>query len=307
MGAVFPITDVKFRGLGLVGKFGTGFCLDPACRFVATNYHVAMVAKPGTIRGQKVVRRYLATGPNDEGASVNDGQSVSPMKFTLSRDLAVFELRHPLRKYHGIAFSTDELETGQVVDIYAYPKEGINPFRTLLTNHAVFVGETMDGLLAFEYSLSGGRTIKPGASGGIVVDRNTQQIVGVLNGIARNGETVALAVPVRSLADFLNKIQPLLAESLFPPDKSAISPSLADLYPKPSPSIRSHFRSADSEDVKLLRSKAQLLADSMRNFIAVQTFEWGTKSNPAAATAAYGTGHRWLPAVPGVSRRQETA
>jgi hypothetical protein len=287
---VLPITELKLSGHGPTGKFGTGFCLDPMCRFIATNYHLAMMAKPRKIKGEKIIRRYLATGPDDEGASVNDGQDVSPMKFTLSRDLAIFELRHSLRHFHGVAFSQDELQMGQRVDIYAYPKEGMNPFRNLLKSHATFIGETMTGLLAFEYSLSAGRSIGPGASGGIVVDSNSQQIVGVLNGIARNGETVALAVPVSALADFVKKIEPAMAENLFPSIRNAISPTSRDLYPKPALPISSHIlehRPGESEQVKTLRSKAQVLADSMRNFIAVQTFEWGTKDNPPAAMSAY--------------------
>lgn len=286
---VFPITEIKFGGAVLAGEFGTGFCLDPVCRFVATNYHVAIIAKPRKIRGQRVIRQYLATSPNDEGASENLGQSVSLMKFTLARDLAVFELDHPLRKFHGIPLSTEDLQSGQVVDIYAYPKEGINPFRTLLTYQAGFLGETTDGLLAFEYSLSSDRSIKPGASGGIVVDRKTQQIVGVLNSVAGNGEKVALAVPVRSLAEFVSKIQPLLAGKLFPQGKNTISPS-PDIFPRlpPSPEFyRSHFRPAESDEVRTLRIRAQGLADGMRNFIAVETFQWGTKNDPPSASAAY--------------------
>jgi hypothetical protein len=284
---VFPITEIKLGGIGLVAEQGTGFCLDPMCRFIATNYHVAKITKPRKIRGQKILHQYLATGPDDEGASMNDGESVNPMRFTLNRDLAVFELRHPLRNHHGIPFSTDDLEIGQGVDIYSYPKEGINPFRSLLKFHAAFKGETTTGLLAFDYALSAGNAIRPGASGGIVVDSDSQRIVGVLNGIGRNGETVALAVPVGSLADFVNKIEPILAESLFPSDKGSISPTLVDFHSKLAPLPRSHFRSAESKDVQSLRAKAQILADGMRNFIAVQTFEWGSKNSPPAKMAAY--------------------
>jgi hypothetical protein len=284
---VFPISEIKLSGPGIVVEQGTGFCLDPSCRFIATNYHVAKLTRPRKIRGQKVIHQYLATGPGDEDASMNDGESVGPMRFALCRDLAVFELRHPLHKYHGIPFSTDELEVGQGVDIYTYPKEGISPFRNLLRFHAAFKGETTTGLLAFDYELSAGKAIRPGASGGIVVDRVSQCIVGVLSGIGRNGETVALAVPVGSLADFVNKIEPVLAESLFPENKTSISPTLVDLHPKLAPLTRSHFRPAESEEIQALRAKAQVLADGMNNFIAVQTFEWGSKNNPPARTAAY--------------------
>ncbi len=286
---VVPITELKFLGLGVEGKFGTGFCLDPQCRFIATNYHVAVMARPGKIKGQKVIHRYLATGPNDEGATLNDGPSMGPMKYTLSRDLAILELHHPLSHHHGLAFSLDDLQVGQEVDIYAYPKESINPIRSLLQFHGTFKGETITGLLAFDYSLSADRAIRPGASGGIVVDPKTQQIVGILNEIASNGEAIAMAVPVQSLADFVSKVQPSLAGRIFLSTKGT-SPVSADLYPRfvpPPPAGTLQNRPEEPVDVKVLRSKAQLLADSMRNFIAVQTFAWGSGNKEPAAEAAY--------------------
>jgi len=285
---VVPITELKFLGLG-GGKFGTGFCLDPECRFIGTNYHVAIMAQPHKIKGQKVIHRYLATGPNDEGATLNDGPSMGPMKYTLSRDLAILELRHPLPHHHGLVFSLDDLQVGQEVNIYAYPKESINPIRSLLQFHGTFKGQTITGLLAFDYSLSADKAIRPGASGGIVVDSKTQQIVGILNEIATNGEAIALAVPVQSLADFVSKVQPCLAQNIFP-STEGISPVSADLYPKfvpPPPVDTLQRRPEEPAEVKALREKAQLLADSMRNFIAVQTFAWGSGDKAPVAESAY--------------------
>jgi hypothetical protein len=129
---VVPITELKLLGLGIEGEFGTGFCLDPTCRFIGTNYHVAMMARPRKIRGERVVQLYLATGPDDENATVNDGPSASPLKYTLSRDLAIFELRRSLPHHHGVAFSLDDLQVGQLVDIFTYPKESVSPFRGLM-------------------------------------------------------------------------------------------------------------------------------------------------------------------------------
>lgn len=289
---VVPITQLKLSGHGIEGKFGTGFCLDPECRLIGTNYHVAVIARPRKIKGDEVIQRYLATGPNDEGATLNDGFSVSPMRYTLGRDLAIFELRHPLPHYHSIPFSLNELQIGQPVDIYAYPKESINPIRSLLQFHGSYKGETTTGLLAFDYSFSGGKAVRPGASGGLVVDAKTQQVVGVLNGVARDGEAIALAVPIQSLANFVNKVQPWLAEGIFPSaSKGIISPASVDLYPKfmqPPATDSLQYRSDEPAEVKVLREKAQLLADSMRNFVAVQTFAWGSGGNKVpVAVAAY--------------------
>ena len=285
---VLPITELNFLGLGLVGEFGTGFCVDPACRFIGTNYHVAMISRPRKIKGERVIQRYLATGPNDEDATVNDGPSMGPMRYTQSRDLAIFELRHPLPRHHGVIFSVDDLQDGQEVDIYAYPKEDINPIRKLIQFHGTFKNQTTAGLLAFNYTLSDGKAICPGASGGIVVDRKTHQIVGILNQIAMNVEAVALAVPVRSLVDFLTRVLPYLAQKLFP-SITRISPVSEDVYPKFAPTLANELqhRPEVPPEVTALRSKAHLLAESMRNFIAVQSFAWGSGNKEPAAVATY--------------------
>jgi len=297
---VLPIAELKLKlkpklklsgpavDPGVEVDFGTGFCLDPRCRLIGTNYHVAMLAWPRKIKGVEVIQRYLATGPDDEGATFHDGHFSGP--YTLIRDLAIFELRHSLPHHHGIAFSLDDLEVGQEIDIYGYPEKAINPIRSLQQFHGTFKGKTTSGLLAFDYSFSEGKAIRPGVSGGIVVDRETQKIVGILNGIARNGEALATAVPVQSLVEFVSKVQPYLAQSIFPSaTKGVISPASADLYPKfvepPTDSLQ--HRSDEPTEVKVLREKAQLLADSMRNFIAVQTFVWGSGDKEPAAVSAY--------------------
>jgi hypothetical protein len=285
---VLPITQLKLSGLGVDGKFGTGFCLDPDCRFIGTNYHLAVMARPRKIKGEEIIQRYLATGPDDEDATVNDGFSVGPMRFTLSRDLAIFELRHPLPHYHGISFSLKDLQIGQQVDIYAYPKESINPIRSLLRFQGAFRGETTTGLLAFDYSFSDGKAIRPGGSGGLVVDSKTQQVVGVLNGVARTGEALVLAVPIQSLADFVSKVRPFLAQEIFPAAKE-VSPVSRDFYPEfvsPQADVLQH-RPEEPYEVSVLRQKAQLLADSMRNFIAVQSYAWGSGDREPDAQTAY--------------------
>ncbi len=289
--AVFPITELKLLGPGAELKFATGFCLSQDCRFVGTNYHAAMMAQFRKIKGDKVIHRYLATGQNDDGATINDGPSANPMKYNPGRDIAVYELRYPLAHFHGIGFSLEALQLGQQVDIYAYPKNAISPKRSLLTFHAAFKGETPGGLLAFDYSPFNGKSIRPGASGGLVVDSKSQLVVGILSGVARNGEPVAMAVPIESLANFVSKVEPWLAQSLFPSaSKQTISPASADLCPKfvPLPAADSaHGRRDEPTDVKELRKKAQQQADNMRNLVAVQSFAWGSGDKAPSSFAEY--------------------
>jgi Trypsin-like peptidase domain len=306
---VVPITSVKFTPslkLGISGKlgpkldvdinFGTGFCLDPACRFIATNYHVAMTTRADKIKREEIIQRYFATGPHDEGATANYIPNVGALPYVTKRDLAIFELRRPLPHHHGLTFSLDELQVGQQVDIYGYPKGMINPIRTLTRFPATFKAPTTSGLLAFDYQLSADQPIRiRGASGGIVVDRKTEKIIGILS---ETNEVTALAVPVQSLVDFVSKVQPFLAQKIFPTSKE-VSPVSADLYPKFKPPS-DHFpkfvprlagglqhRPDEPFEVRVLRNKAQLLAESMRNFIAVQGFAWGSGDKEPAAEAEY--------------------
>jgi len=271
-------------GLGMGARFGTGFCLDDACEFIATNYHVAVKTRAHKIEREKIVQRYLATGPHDEGATPNYIPNLGVIPFAVQRDLAIFELRHSLPHHHGLTFSMDELEVGQKVDIYGYPKGAINPFRKLARFPAKFKGPTTSGLLAFDYQLSSDQPIQiAGSSGGIVVDRKTEKIVGILSG---TNEATAVAVSTQTLAAFVTKVQPFLAQRIFPGTKE-ISPVSGDVYPQFVPPSGLQRRPEEPYDVRVLRQHAQLLADSVRDFIAVQSFAWGSGNHDPDAEAAY--------------------
>lgn len=286
--SVVPVTSVKFRG-PIVAHFGTGFCLDPDCRFIGTNYHVAAAEKCRRVEGTKIVQRYVATGPKDEGATLNYLASGGPpLRYTLSRDLAVFELAKPLPQHHGLRFSSHDLRVGQQVDIYCYPKGAIDPFRSLQVFHGMFKGPTTTELLAFDYLPNGDKRIRPGASGGVVVDTKTRDVVGILCGLDISGQPIALAVPVESLAIFLSKELPLLAELLFP-IRARVPEDEQDLYPKYDPPARGDDlqRRPEPNETTELRKQAQALAEGMRNFTAVQTFLWGKGNHQPVGADAY--------------------
>jgi len=273
--------------LGLEARFGTGFCLDAACGFIVTNYHVAVTTAADKVEREKIVQRFFATGPHDAGATPNYLPNLGVFPYATKRDLAIFELRRPLSHHHGLTFSLDELEVGQEVDIYGYPKGAISPYRKLTRFPAKFKGPTTSGLLAFDYQLSADQPIRiAGASGGIVVDRKTEKIVGILSGTT---EATAVAVSIQTLVDFVSKVQPYLAQRIFPATKE-ISPVSADIYPKFLP-LRSdallQHRPEEPYEVGVLRQQAQLLADSVRNFIAVQSFAWGSGDKEPDVQAAY--------------------
>lgn len=314
---VLPISDLKFIGVGIEGKFGTGFCLDPECRFIGTNYHVAKaMGKHFKVEGSPVVHRWLGTGPDDEEATENRQSLILGLKykekFALIRDIAIVELRWPLSKkgYHGVPFYNDDLQYGQEAYVYAFPLNW-NPKRHLEKFKAKFLGynvknskrsweDLSDKPLVFDYDQEDGK-LRGGASGGIVVD-GQGRIIGVLNALASDLEHAVTAVPVHTFADFLSRVQPFLSTQLFP-KSVVIPPASADSYPEWVP-VHYHTtydcgdhigscilqkRPIEPPDVQVLRQKATVLADSMRNFIAVQSFEWGKgdRSNTPGAIAQF--------------------
>jgi hypothetical protein len=287
---VFPIADFKpyvYNLLPFNIKFGTGFCLDRDCRFVGTNYHVAKImGKYVRIKGEFSAHRYLDSDPQEEGAQEIRIAGGASLKYTPAHDLAIYEMRHPLKHFHGIGFDADELESSAEVDIYAYPFNG-NPKRGLVRWHGKFIGQTPEGLLAFSYAEG---QVRGGASGGIVVDSKTTKIVGILSGIAESKNRIALAVPVKELADFVTRAQPYLQAALFP-KTVFVSPLAADVYaPYVWPRVEGLLqRPAEPAAVVKLRRTAQNLADSMRNFTATQTFAWGHGNREPEVAEAYET------------------
>ena len=301
---VVPISKLQFNGPFQTMKFGTGFCIDPECRFIGTNYHVAKaMGKHFKVEGSPVVHRWLGTGPDDEEATENRQPLILSLKrkekFALIRDIAIVELRWPLSKkgYHGVPFYNDDLEYGQEAYVYAFPLNW-NPKRHLEKFKAKFLGynvkdsklswvDLSDKPLVFDYDREHGK-LSGGASGGIVVD-GQGRIIGILNALATDLDHAITAVPVHTFADFLSRVQPYLSTQLFP-KSVVIAPASPDNYPEwvpPPPSGQLEHRPVEPPEVQALRAKATILADTMRNFIATQSFEWGKgdrDSTPQAIT-----------------------
>lgn len=273
---VVPITKLHIYGLYGTITFGSGFCLDPECRFIVTNYHVAeAMGKRFSIQHQPVVERWLASGPNDKGATK---EGYNPL-----HDLAVAELKGSLnrRGFHGLLYNTEDVQDlafGQSVNIYAFPREG-KLKRKLQHFRGEYIGMNQNGLLAFSYEPNP-LSLRGGASGGLVVD-GKGRVMAVLARIVINRKNAVLGVPVEVLSAFVSKIQPYLAARLFP--KTAFIPPVEpDIYPEWVPAGRpnGHLESrvADPPDVQLLRVKAQNVIDDIRFAMAVESYEWGKGS-----------------------------
>jgi hypothetical protein len=289
---VVPITKLQSSGPVESVKFGTGFCIDTDCRFIGTNYHVAKaMGKHFKVEGSPVVNLWMGTGSNDDEASKNRlsgplGKIIPREKFALIRDIAVVELRWPLSQkgYHGLPFSDDDLQYGQQVFIYSFPlhwnpKRKLERFRaTFVAYNANYSNQSLEDLsdkpLMFDYDPADSK-ITGGASGGLVVDAKGR-VVGILNAKAEQIDHIVAAVPVPVFSALISRIQPYLSTQLFP--KSVVIPPVsADNYPEwiPPGPTGTGKRPVETDEVTALRKKSQALSDSMRNFIAMQSVEWG--------------------------------
>ncbi len=273
----------------LHSTFGTAACLDVECRYLLTNAHVAMLASPNAIHGDPVVQKFLATGPDDDGA-IMEPEGDGAAAYNPVRDIAIYELVRPMKGFQGMPFSLEPLADGDQVEIVAFPGRTIGMadfYRTLTKWQATYFADSVNGCLLFKYKVSdsGGR-IRPGASGGIVVRNGA--IIGILRGMMPS-DLIAEAVPISSLERFLAKVNPYLHAQLFP-KATVIQPASLDAFPAwiISPSIPGVLerRTAEPDDVQRVRRKAQQLYDSMKFLMARQFVSW-SEGGPPKMEAVY--------------------
>jgi hypothetical protein len=218
--------SLKRAGLATVSNTGSGYCLGPKnCDFIITNYHVAnRVGSPLNINGIKVLQTYEATSAQDPNAVWEKSPQGFSVKLVPVRDIAIFRMQHPLKRMHGIPFSTRQLREGESVRIYGHPGGG-----KLAVAEATFYREGKDGLLFFRVRAEEERVLVPGISGSLVVNEKNEA-VGLLQGVA-NGD-IAAVVPIWSLADFVKKVRPNIYSELIRPDGSSLyRPNESELVP----------------------------------------------------------------------------
>jgi hypothetical protein len=190
-----------------IERLGTAWCLDKDCSLMITNYHVAkFIGKKLTVNGVHVESVSLATGPDDVGARDVDSFT-QVFKYVKVRDLALLRMRSPMKSkgMHGVPVFAGQLQVGQPVRIISYPGGKL----TVTAGRFDFADAV--GMLQFQLSTP----LAPGSSGGLILNEEGEA-VGVVMGIPTNFKPLAYAVPVWSLAEFVEKSRPDAYTSLFP-------------------------------------------------------------------------------------------
>jgi hypothetical protein len=359
---VFPISISASKDRGLYSKLsdvsGTGFCVNANCSVAFGSYHVDALGTGSQVKieGVGVKKKVIATGPDDPDATMNSvDENRYQLRYAPGRDLAVYQLR-PLssKGFHGLRFSTEPLRPGQKVDIYGFPAKGSTtypgarilqlpkigdlPVPVLTEWHATFLYETDDGVLIFSYDPSG-TPITPGASGSIIVDPQSHEVLGILSSaspekVVVNGQTIPVpnkyvigAVSVPTMAEFTKRHLPSLYAELFPQNANSFEATNDLILPQAMPAKHPDFvwpkpsgvlmrRQEDPEMEKAiqgLRRKAQELTDQMKDYITDQKIFYGIgEENPRARAQyelqvrdgeqrfrEYPHGKKWLDQMPG--------
>ncbi len=201
-----------------VERIGTAWCLDKECSLMITNYHVAkFLGKDLVVNGETVESVSLATGPDDDGASEVGSFTAEVFKYATVRDLAILRMRSPMasKGMHGVNIFVGQLQKGEPVSIVSYP----NGKLTVTSGRFDFADAV--GVLQFQLS----SPLAPGSSGGLILN-DQGEAVGIVTSInTNNSKPVVFAVPIWSLAEFVNKSQPkayatLFAAPIWRPDSS---------------------------------------------------------------------------------------
>jgi Trypsin-like peptidase domain len=186
-------------------EVATGWCVDPECDVVITNYHVMNVIGPHTkIKGVRVVEVASATSEADHDARVLP-TVLGPMKFAPGRDISLLTMAEPLARkgMHAVPFYLGQLDPGQKVTAMGFPGGKLRSIQ------GTFVQEYAEGLLSFEMA----HEVSPGISGALVIDEKGRA-VGLAIGFSSDHHSM-YAVPVWSVADFIRKTKPQLYAKLF--------------------------------------------------------------------------------------------
>lgn len=281
---------------GLELKSGNSWCADAGCSLLATCYHVAREVRPGKIGGAKVLKTYMASGPDDDGAAWMITTYGKWLRYNPLNDVALIALSRPL--FPGTAppsFYVGGLELGQELVVNGAPVGGKQEAVA-----ARLLGVS-DGLLR----LSLATETPAGLSGSAVTDKQGR-IVGMLSAVTDGS---VFAVPLWSIADAIRRFSPTLHSQLFPDSlrkpsefqgsmvigrellaalggstptsalpiaflEDGLGQPFGELAPPP---VRLLNTREEPVDVVKLRHQAQQMFEQMANFRALQTLRLNTE------------------------------
>jgi len=171
------------------------------------------------IKGVLSAHRYLGSDPNDAGAQDMGLSMGGSLKYAPAHDLAIYEMQHPIKAFHGIGFDDGDLENNPESGHLRLSFQREPEARAGLLARRVQSARTPRVCL---FSVMRKVACAAGASGGIVVDSKTKKIIGILSATGEGKDRIALAVPSRNCQTLSRGRIPTCKRPFFPKTCSSL-------------------------------------------------------------------------------------
>jgi hypothetical protein len=270
---------------------GSGICINPSCSVVATAYHVQRLvgrANLGVANGRTDRVLSLANESDTHKSEVSVGNRI--FSYNLANDISFIYVKKPVPHKSGASYSYT-CHVGQKVSIVGYHNHELE------TREAHIVGVNVPLVLGrgqLKENLVLDIYLDPGTSGSAVIDERGSLLgIVILSGPLKvgTGDLIAsIALPVRTIAKALMKLDPALGSSIFteiPEEAPMIGQALtvsyqeSDLPDDISPVIP-RLSAAPSEvanPVGQLRANSRAASARMVNFVTKQCLAQGTQKS----------------------------
>jgi hypothetical protein len=213
---------------------GSGICINTSCSVIATAYHVQRLVgradlKIASGRTDKVLS--LANDSDTNKSDVSVGNRI--FSYNLANDVSFIYTKKAVPRKSGVPYSY-KFHVGQTVNVVGYHGHKLE------TREAHIIGANVDLLIGqaqLKQNLVLDIHLNPGTSGSAVLDEwgNLLGMV-ILSGTLKvsTGDLIAsIALPVRTIAKALVKLDPALGSSIFteiPEEEPTIGQTLNVLY-----------------------------------------------------------------------------
>jgi len=272
---------------------GSGICIDRTCSVVATAYHVQMLAGRANLKvasGRTVKVLSLANDTDKNKADIPVERSHKTLSYNIANDVSFVYTKKPVAHKSGALYSY-KYYVGQKVQVAGYYH---NEFTT---RQAHIIGANVPlviGPAQMNENLILDIYMDPGTSGSAVLDEQGNLLgMVVLTGsltLKKGALTASVALPVRTIAKALVKLDPVLGATIFtdiPEEETQLvpSPSLAyqevDLPEDTSPVIPelSSSTSDTFNALEKLRARSTTASKLMTNLVAKQCLVQGTQKS----------------------------
>jgi hypothetical protein len=275
-------------GLRIEQIQSSAICIDQPCTVVATPYHLQLFAGRATLKVASGHTRQVLSLARESDTNKSDvSAGKKTLSYNIANDLSFIYTTKPVPHKSGVPYSY-KFHVGQKVTVAGYYKHGFEAREAHIigANTPLIMGQAqLNENLIVDISL------KFGASGSAVLDEQGNLLgMIILSGALKlpSGDLKSsIALPVRTIAKALMKLDPVLGASIFsdmPDEEPATLQTFPVVYqerdlPEDTSPVIPELAAVPSDvpnSVHKLRTQSKATATRMTNFITKQCLVQGT-------------------------------